>query len=555
MKTFKRNIRYDNRAILQQAFNYTDAFRPLFELVDNSIDDAEQYYDPESNKYTREINIEVSKTCNNQNERRIIVKDNCSGIDFSSESDFTIFRSKKRDDNSQNGQYGMGMFMVFSICNNLKIFTNTANGDSFRLTFTPEVFDVANENPPVVEIQTEKSNPRGIDSGTTIALSDFHDGVFEDIDFEELREELEKHFELILSRKNLHIIIKDMNKEPVECKPFPYAEYCHTPFIKTLDKLYKTDSKKFKTKKLFDISRQPIILRLYASKNRDVNREPYFSINGRRITEVAKVDLFRSYRKYSIWRRKNLSGYIDVTGALETTPTRKDIKNTELAKAFFNTLLGLEPEIQRYIESQTSFHTSERYSSFEEKINEILKDYKTKGLTGDPKLHFKEYTINGYKIRDIKDHTETGQKKITTLKPRNVTVNTPKERKHRVKIKYPTDIFGNNGSQDTLRFKVDDSSDPYLDENGEALRSIMLDNTIVLFKNHEEFQKHIIASRQGHYEFNEGSIHYIALEISTHLISLEINSNTVLSHQTYRDFVSEVHKLEDKLLSLKGTQI
>lgn len=555
MQIIKQHIRYDNRAILQQAVNYTDAFKPLFEIIDNSIDDAEQYYDPVTNQYKRVIKIEVSRTSKNPKERRITVKDNCSGIDFGSESDLTIFSSKKRDDIKQNGQYGMGLFMVFSICNNLDISTKRDNGDSYQLTFTPKVFDIANENAPVIEIKSEKVEPGVLNSGTMITLSDFHDGVFEDIDFDEFRAELEKHFEQILNRKNLHIIIKDLNKEPVECKCFPYSEYCSTPFVKTLDKIYKTDSKKFQTKKFFDIKMHPVEIRLYAAKNRDLNREPYFSINGRRVIEVSKVDQFRSCRKYSIWRRKNLSGYIDVTGVLETTPTRKDIKNTEQAKAFFNTLLDLEPEIQKYIESQTQIHTSKRFSSFEDKINEILKDYNTKGVSEDMRVRDKEYIINGYKVRDIDNIDKARAQKKIPYKRSKVSPNSTKQRKHKVIIKYPSDGIGNARTHDALRFKIDDSTELYLDENGEVQRSIMLDNTIVLFKNHEDFQNRLRESTSGYYEFNESSLHYIALEITTHLKSMEMSPDTTLNHQLFRDFVKEVHKLEGKLLYMKGMRI
>ncbi|MBX7044204.1 MAG: hypothetical protein K1X86_00075 [Ignavibacteria bacterium] len=55
----KQKIKYDNAAILQQSLIYTDEYRVLMEYIDNSIDAAEKYYDAATNRYSKDIVIEI----------------------------------------------------------------------------------------------------------------------------------------------------------------------------------------------------------------------------------------------------------------------------------------------------------------------------------------------------------------------------------------------------------------------------------------------------------------------------------------------------------------
>ncbi len=111
MKKFRKKIKYDNKAILQQAQIYSDEYRVLMEYIDNSIDAAEQAYDKENNKYDYDIKISIEKSGGN-----ILITDNCSGMNIGRNKPFTIFQSDKRDDPGTNGMFGFGLFSCFSIC-------------------------------------------------------------------------------------------------------------------------------------------------------------------------------------------------------------------------------------------------------------------------------------------------------------------------------------------------------------------------------------------------------------------------------------------------------
>lgn len=556
MKNYKQKIRYDSEVIIQQVQNYTDEYRVLMEYIDNSIDSAEDFFDPVTQKYSKEIIIEITKTGVKKADRKIVIKDNCTGIKMNTNKDYTIFRSSKRNDERTNGTYGMGMFSGFSICKDISIETKQRIGKIYRYTYSSTLFKRTNKGPPEVDITEEKPLNNDLSSGTKVTLSGFRESVFEDIDFGTLKKEIEKHFEGILSRKRIKIVLRENDDEEKVCESFKYSDYCDAPFTLTINTLYRTKSKKYNTLVQYDISANPVRIFLILAKNRELKREPFFVIKGRRIMEVTNAEQFRSYKKSSLWGRYNLTGYIDVTGVLETTPTRKDFKKTELSKAFFFTLLKYEEEILKYIDSQSDTSLSQRFVEIEGKINEILSGYKLNDYSKEGKESFKEYSINGYRIRENNE----GGNEITrtdneTKQPLIPYEPKTRERNKKVTVKFSAqDVNLNNGSGN-LRFKIDDTSDPFQDANEQSLRSIISDNTIVLFKKHEEFQKRFHESAKGYYEFTERIIHYIATEIMTHVKAIEIRNKDVTSENLYRDFATELYKLEDKMKVLVGSKI
>ncbi len=131
MSIIKQKITYSNTSILQESLNNPDINRPILELLDNSIDSAEEYYNPATNAYSKEIEIQISKTKLKSRHGIITIKDNCSGFKKDFNKPFVIFKSEKRNDPKTNGMYGSGMFSFFSICNNLKVKTKTERSDYF----------------------------------------------------------------------------------------------------------------------------------------------------------------------------------------------------------------------------------------------------------------------------------------------------------------------------------------------------------------------------------------------------------------------------------------
>jgi len=401
MDKFTKEIQYDNAAIIQQASHYIDPYRILAEYIDNSIDAAEIYYD--KNSYSRNIEISVIKTHSTHDGFKIIIQDNCSGMEINSSEPFTIFRSVKRQDQKTNGMFGFGMFSFFAICNKIQVSTIRENSDTkYSFEITTDTFNKPDNEKPTFEI-SESSAPENSQSGTIFTLSDFNPDTIESINFEELRTEIEKHFELILNREGISLTLKDGKNSAVKCIPFEYSKYSSETYVKVISALEKTHSKKKKTIKEIDISDNPVKIFLIASADTEFNRYPFFVYKGRRVTEISKIEQFRTVKKFQIWSRSNITGYIDITGVLEPTPNRKEFKNTELSKAFFQTLLTYEDDIIKQFDSHSKFDTSETLKDLETKINHALKDFNydstSKSSTGEDRDEMRTYKYKGYKIR------------------------------------------------------------------------------------------------------------------------------------------------------------
>ena len=69
MKNYKQKIRYDSEGIIQQVQNYTDEYRVIMEYIDNSIDSAEDFFDPVTQEYSKEIVIEITITGGKKSEK------------------------------------------------------------------------------------------------------------------------------------------------------------------------------------------------------------------------------------------------------------------------------------------------------------------------------------------------------------------------------------------------------------------------------------------------------------------------------------------------------
>ncbi|MBK8382754.1 MAG: hypothetical protein IPL16_12880 [Ignavibacteria bacterium] len=78
-------------------------------------------------------------------------------------------------------------------------------------------------------------------------MSDFQPGKYEEIDLNNLKSEIETHFELILKRKNIKIIFQENNKT-LRAEHYDYSTISVNSFTKDISTLYKINSKKQKQK-------------------------------------------------------------------------------------------------------------------------------------------------------------------------------------------------------------------------------------------------------------------------------------------------------------------
>jgi len=543
-----KKIHYANKTIIQQAQNYTDVYRILAEYVDNSIDDAEQLYDSNTDTYKRNININISKSGTTKKTRTITITDNACGMSIDPNKGLTIFDSTKKLDPKTNGMFGMGMFSFLAICNKMSVETRQSRSNTiYTYDITKDTFDIPNGSIPEFELNKQSAQRKTNSGYTKISLTEFLPGKFEDMDLSKFKTEVESHFELILKRKKISINFQDINQSPITAECFDYSKITSADYTKSIDKLYKTNSKKFKTKTEINISKNPCRIFLAVSEKMELNREPVFISKGRRVIEVSKVDQFRTNNRTTIWSNPNLTGYIDVTGILEPVPTRKDFKNTPVAKALFQALTKLEPEIKQFIEKETRINLSRNHSKMESKINDAVNSFlNTSELFPNTGKTYKEYTFNSYYKRLPTNYKLNvispvlSQKSVTTRNSPPEKEGSKRERNNKVTIKVPVQDSGTA----SIKINIDNRNIPQTDSSGNPLRSIYRDGRIIIFQRHQDFQTRIQQSRTNILKINDKIIHYIAIEIITQLFPKTDNTN---DDNLFMKFVSSVYELENSL--------
>ena len=110
------------------------------EYVDNSLVDAESFYDHVAGTYRRAVYIDVFVS----NERRTLrIVDNCRGMppDVLSRVVMRVGESKKRGVSLVNGQFGLGMQSFRAACSTLTVTSRAAGDNAYRICVEREQGD------------------------------------------------------------------------------------------------------------------------------------------------------------------------------------------------------------------------------------------------------------------------------------------------------------------------------------------------------------------------------------------------------------------------------
>jgi hypothetical protein len=189
---------------------YTEPQRVLMEFIDNSFDAAEDLYNIVNNSYSRSLEFQVQLNGNSFRNGTIIISDNCQGMD--EEGLLRIIReignSDKKEQAWTNGQFGYGIYSFMAICSRLEIISKTELGPPLKIELPRErlAVDHASDVKLRRPVRCHYSEFQG-KSGTKVILSYFDRDSWHDIDEMILKSEIQKHFELLLSRKNLIVKI------------------------------------------------------------------------------------------------------------------------------------------------------------------------------------------------------------------------------------------------------------------------------------------------------------------------------------------------------------
>ncbi len=525
------------RIVNSVASLYNDTNRIFMEYIDNAIDSADQNcFDESLNSYTKPIEVKVVFSGRTARDAQVTISDNCFGITNFTKVVENIGNSDKKAQGFTNGQFGFGMHSYMAACKNLEVTSKEANGKAYRLPLSRDLFDqdrsedVRLPDPKVVsDFPTE--------SGTVIRLSGFDTGIWKSIDIKALKEEIEKHFELILHRKNLTITLVHAGGTNEQCGAFDYSIYKGEVYEDFITELSFHNDKRLKAPKVIT-PKHPVRIFLKMTEGVALNKPPVFISKGRRICEIKDVKSFKSKHKSDIWGHNTVTGFIDVQDLLDPTIARNDFRSTDKSRALFEELYQLEDLIIDYVRRANAQTDEKHYQKLEDVLNKALSklakvdamNFRSTFLKGGdtplaggsfgsnfedegglPDFGEDETVTDGSSVgeegEDGLGQNEGGEEPGGQTEGENAK-NEPQFA--------DSEYAGKERKKSGFNIRISDA-DPQIDaDTNKPLRSILSGEQIVIFKKHEDFQKRVRPSRQGDSKITHRLLSYIAGEITVH---------------------------------------
>lgn len=559
---------------------YNDTNRIFMEYIDNSIDSADQYYfDRVLNGYSRPIEIILKIEGKTAKDGKVIILDNCFGITNFTKIVSNIANSDKKEQAWTNGQFGFGIYSFMAACEKLEVTSKLENKDAVFLPISRKEFD----KPRQEDIRLP--DPKVLAhfdcvSGTKVILSEFDKEMWKVINVQTLKDEIEKHFELILNRKNLTIKLVDASKNEYICVPFDYNTLVGEEYEDYLTDLHtnKKQGDLFETKKI----ENPIHIFLKMTKGITTNKPPVFISKGRRICEIKDVKSFKSTHKGDIWGHPNVTGYIDLNSLLGPTIARTDYKKNKDSRMVYQTLFDLEDLILEHVR-KVNMETEERhYQQLEDVLNKALSklakidamsyrtEYSLGGKTGLAGGGFgmsigddfgdKDHG-DGDEIEDPSDDIDgtednTGLSEDEGKLPSN---DDGKENPKNEQKKDESEFAGEPKKRSGFNVKISEEPPQVNGITGKAYRSMWDGNYIIIYKNHPDFQSRVSHSYQGETKITERLISYLASEITVHYKDLFFNKmqdgQPEYNKEMFEGFVDFIYQFEKMLQDFRGKNL
>ncbi len=479
----------------------------------------------------RTIKITLNIEGDSYRNGRVVISDNCTGIDNIRKVVESVGDSDKKAQAWTNGQFGYGIYSFMAVCSKLEIVTKTEGEKAKGIIIHKKQFDTKRAEDvtfPDPKIINEFDTP----TGTKIILSEFIPEVWKELSVVELKTEIEKHFELLLARGELKIKLMRGESEKYVCKPFDYNQF--------EGEFYPDELKELKTSKSHGgkIPLDPYIkVFIKVTKGQSINKNPVFIAKGRRIAEIKDIRLFRSRHKSDLWGHPNVTGFIDVGGFLEPTIARTDFRNNYKTRALFDQLLELEPLIQDVVNKEIKGSEERHYQELEDKLNQALAKLAKLDL-----MNFRTDYLSG---RDINlasggDGQSYGEKPGEPTPGPNPFPPGPIPRPLVPDIipapgpipggeegNGPLNKEADNPFEDTgfkggekkksgFNIRIVDHDLQIDSETNKPIRSQLIGGEIRIFKKHPDFQERVEESRKKEKKITQRLITYLAGEITVH---------------------------------------
>lgn len=568
------------RIVNSVASLYNDTNRIFMEYIDNAIDSADQnWFDEGLNAYSRPIEIKVVFWGKSARDAQVTITDNCFGITNFTKVVENIGNSDKKAQGFTNGQFGFGMHSYMAACKNLEVTSKEASSNAQRLLLSRDLFDKdRSEDVKLPDPKIIKDFP--LESGTIIRLNGFDAGTWKTVDVKALKDEIEKHFELILHRKNLVITLVHSDGLEEQCIPFEYSTYKGEVYEDFITELTFGNDKRMKVPKVIT-PKHPVRIFLKMTEGVALNKPPVFISKGRRICEIKDVKSFKSKHKSDIWGHNTVTGFIDVQDLLDPTIARNDFRSTDRSRALFDELYQLEDLIIDYVRRANAQTDEKHYHKLEDVLNKALSQLAKQDAMkfrssfskgGDTPLaggslgtdfegedgipDFGENNTEN-SVSDVGNEGEGGAGQSEGgEEPGGQTEGENAKNEPQFA---DSEYSGKERKKSGFNIRISDT-EPQIDaDTNKPLRSLLSGDEIVIYKKHEDFQKRVRPSRQGDSKITHRLLGYIAGEITVHykdqFYNKHENGQPEYNKNMFVSMAEFIYQLEDMLAPLDNKNL
>ena len=311
------------------ARRYETAERVLMEYVDNALDDAEALYRDNGGVYPYPIHIELMI---DREQRAVSILDNCRGMtrDTLERVVRNVGESQKRGQTWVNGRFGFGVHAFRAAAETIRFQTQHTRGSHFALELQRDQHRGIKE-----ARRLDEPFPSSRGTGCLVTVSGFDADWFRGVTAVSLQAEIENHFERLLARPDLHILVNEVGQPPLVCRPFDYAGLVGVDLDQVLRLEHKGDV-------------YPVELLLKVAEETAVHRPVSFFARGRRVGAAADMKSFmrKSVYKTAVWGHSHLTGYIEVGEIVQPIINRDDFVRTLGRTALYEALLPVEATLK-----------------------------------------------------------------------------------------------------------------------------------------------------------------------------------------------------------------
>jgi hypothetical protein len=493
-------VKVSPRIVSNIAKIYQSTSRIFMEYIDNSLDSAEKLFEV-NNKYPYPISINIKI---DTKEKSVIFEDNCVGMDKENLLRIVenIGDSNKKNDFTTNGQFGFGIHAYAACADKMEVLTLTSDSDhAYKIIVDRSAYTEEGEIPDLVKIPRKKLSFK---SGTIVKLTDFDNDWWKDITVQELKDEIEKHFEQLLARDQLQIKIIYDNKEEI-CQSFNYDSFLGEKIEKNIVDLERRGVKTFLG--------SPVKIYLKITEDIIPNKRPVFVNKGRRIEEVQAIKSFRAKSKYrtGLWAHNNLTGYIEVAGLLNPTLPRDDFERSTNRQMIYEEILKIEDEIHEALQLINKRSEGASMNKFEDLLSSALSK-----LARQDYLRFRTQIAAGNDINFSEIENSDlflKRKKTSGGGGGTITENHQEEEVPVVETQEDSDLKGKERKKSGFNVEFSDREQRKAD--GTIIRSDYIEGgAIVIYKSHPDFQERVKRTYQGEMKITERLISYLASEIA-----------------------------------------